>query len=102
MVKKNIKKPQAIKNSLTLLFDPEKEKPKPCLDANLFSVDVFIIDEDGINGIAFYNFDTKDWGYHSDTLGKYDEGSVKWFWYYPPINENDINSNAIKKSASLT
>ena len=74
------------------LFDPEKEKPKPDPELEyLLSLDVFIIDEAGLNGIAYYNFDTKKWGFHSDTIGKYTEKTeIKWLWYYPPVNKDDL------------
>ena len=94
MIKENEKyvQPESIKSTLILLFDPKYKKPKVDPDSkNLFSVDVLVIDENGESGIAYYNFDYKIWGFHSNTLGQYDKGSkVKWLWYYPPVSENDL------------
>lgn len=63
----------------------------PCVDpihveGENFSVDVFVIDEEGMHGLAFYNFDTHKWSFHTDTLVDYNEPGheTKWKWYYPP------------------
>ena len=57
-----------------------------------FSVDVFILDETGVHGIAFWNFDDKVWRFHTDTLVDYNEpnAETKWKWYYPPYDLNQV------------
>jgi len=52
-----------------------------------FSVDVFILDETGVHGIAFWSFDDEVWRFHTDTLVDYNEkgAETKWKWYYPPF-----------------
>ncbi len=57
-----------------------------------FSVDVFIIDENGMHGIGFYDFELKKWVFHTDTLVDYDEegAETKWKWYYPPYEVNQV------------
>lgn len=54
-----------------------------------FSVDVFVIDENGMHGIAFYSFDDQKWRFHTDTLVDYNEAGneTKWKWYYPIIEK---------------
>jgi len=72
-----------------LFYDPNVTFPKSSECDKNFSDDVFIIDEEGLNGIAYYNFDTKKWGFHTDTLVDYNEkgNETKWLWYYPMFNE---------------
>ena len=57
-----------------------------------FSVDVFILDEDGVHGIAFWNFDDEVWRFHTDTLVDYNEkgAETKWKWYYPPFDKETV------------
>ena len=57
-----------------------------------FSVDVFILDETGVHGIAFWNFDDKVWRFHTDTLVDYNEpnAETKWKWYYPPYDLDQV------------
>jgi len=66
-------------------FDPEKRKPNPSIDDISFSEDVCIIDEDGVNGLAYYDFELCQWTFHTDTLVDYSEvgNPTKWWWYYP-------------------
>jgi len=52
-----------------------------------FSVDVFTCDEDGLLNIGYYNFDTKRWAFHTDTMvDYYEEGipEMNFNWMYPP------------------
>lgn len=57
-----------------------------------FSVDVFILDETGVHGIAFWNFDDEVWRFHTDTLVDYNEkgAETKWKWYYPPFEVETV------------
>ena len=57
-----------------------------------FSVDVFILDETGVHGIAFWNFDDEVWRFHTDTLVDYNEpnAETKWKWYYPPFGLDQV------------
>lgn len=57
-----------------------------------FSVDVFILDEDCVHGIAFWNFDDEVWRFHTDTLVDYNEkgAETKWKWYYPPFELSEV------------
>ncbi len=57
-----------------------------------FSVDVFILDETGVHGIAFWNFDDEVWRFHTDTLVDYNEkgAETKWKWYYPPFEVQTV------------
>lgn len=61
---------------------------------NVYSDDVFVINEDGLHGIAFYDFEGEKWGFHTSTLVDYNEVGyeMKWWWYYPPIELKDIQS----------
>ncbi len=60
-----------------------------------FSVDVFIIDENGLHGIACYDYLEDRWLFHTDTLEDYLKQGVqiKWKWYYPPYSIRDIVFN---------
>jgi len=80
----------ALSNPSVKLFDPAKNKPNPSPDDITMSVDVCIIDEDGVNGLAWYCFEDEKWKFHTDTLVDYDEpdAETKWLWYYPVVNES--------------
>lgn len=71
-----------------LCYDPAKSKPRKDIDVPYHSVDVYIVDEDGLHGIAYYNFDLKRWDFVTDTLTDYDE--IRWLWYYSPIDVKNI------------
>lgn len=72
------------------LHSPDK-LPKQ-IEGELFSEDVIVIDEEGLNGVAFYDYGLKEWGFHTDTLVDYNEkgNETKWMWYYPPISKELI------------
>lgn len=72
------------------LFDPEKRKPVASKDDVTFSEDVCIIDEDGLNGLAYYSFEDAEWKFHTDTMVDYNEpgAKTKWMWYYPVVNKS--------------
>lgn len=72
------------------LFNPITDQPKPSEDCPEFSVDVFIIDENDMHGLACYHFEDKKWIFHTDTLVDYDEkgAETKWKWYYPDVQWN--------------
>ena len=63
-----------------------------------FSEDVFVVDENGMHGLAFYNFDTETWGFHTDTLVDYNEegAETKWKWYYPTATIHDQTPSPIR------
>lgn len=69
------------------LFDPKVQQPIPSKDCPEFSVDVFIIDEKEMHGLACYHFEDKKWIFHTDTLVDYDEkgAETQWRWYYPDV-----------------
>ena len=72
-------------------FDPERNKPLPSKNDITFSDDVFIIDEDGMHGLAYYSFEDCQWKFHTDTLVDYNEvgHETKWKWYYPMFTVKD-------------
>jgi len=72
-------------------FDPERNKPLPSKNDITFSDDVFIIDEDGMHGLAYYSFEDCQWKFHTDTLVDYNEvgHETKWKWYYPTFTVKD-------------
>lgn len=74
------------------LFNPFYTKPIHSEDDDSYSIDVLIIDENGINGVAFYDYGSMEWRFHTDTLVDYDEKDheTKWMWYYPPFKAKDI------------
>jgi len=59
--------------------DPELNKPNPNKDDISFSEDVFTIDETGLIGCAYYDFDLCQWSFHTEQM---DDSKFKWF--YPP------------------
>lgn len=68
-------------------FDPEKSRPRKSPDDSAFSETVFIIDEEGLDGLAFFSFEDDKWTFLTDTLVDYYEPGheTKWRWYYPPV-----------------
>lgn len=87
-----IEQPIIAQGNKIQLFDPKTNKPKSNKEEPEFSEDICIIDENGVNGIAFFSFKEKKWIFYIDTLIDYNsEGAgIKWKWYYPPLNSNDI------------
>lgn len=81
-----------IENVKVRLFDPKRNKPYVSSDDPTFSKDVFIIDEDGVHGLAYFCFESDKWRFHTDTLVDYDEegAETKWMWYYPVVNVDNI------------
>lgn len=75
------------------LFDPNKNKPVQSKDDITFSVDVCTIDEHNLTNVAYYDFEFEEWKFHTDTFVDYDNPSnqIKWLWYYPPFNSEDVN-----------
>lgn len=51
-----------------------------------FSVDVFSCDTSGVLNIAYWNFDTEKWAFHTDTIvDPYEDGKIMDFtWMYAP------------------
>ena len=51
-----------------------------------FSVDVITHSKDGMLNIGYWNYDTKDWAFHTDTLiDPYEKGELMEFvWMYQP------------------
>ena len=41
------------------------------VEGEQFSVDVITCDSDGLLNLAFYNYDTMTWSFHTDTLSDY-------------------------------
>ncbi len=77
-----------IKNITIQLFKLEYNKPQPRKDAPELSVDVFILDKDGLHGLAFFSFKEEKWYVHTDTFVGYMKCPIEanWMWYYPPVN----------------
>jgi len=75
-----------------MLFEPATDKPKRSEDVPEYSVDVCVIDENNINGLAFYDFEDDEWHFHTDTLIDYNEtgNETKWRWYYPSVTSKEI------------
>lgn len=65
---------------------PKTSHPKR--DKNLngepleMSVDVFVYSANKMLNIGFYNYDTKDWGFHTDPMEDMD--NMDFVWCYPP------------------
>ncbi len=81
------------KRSKQTFFNPKFNKPKPSPDDVTFSVDVLIIDENELHGVACYSFEDEKWIFHTDTLVDYDEvgHETQWRWYYPTFTKEDVN-----------
>ena len=73
-----------------MFYDPSEYPTR--VEGEDFSVDVFILDETGVHGIAFWNFDDEVWRFHTDTLVDYNEkgAETKWKWYYPPFGLDQV------------
>lgn len=64
------------------------------VEGEKFSVDVITCDKEGLLNLAFYNYDTKEWSFHSDTLIDYKD--VDFVWIYPPIRKMiNVFNNAV-------
>ena len=74
-------------------FHQPSEKPIPAPDDPANSVDVFIMDEDGMHGLAFYSFEYEEWWMNADDFDGFEDGQSKWVWYYPPYTTEDVVSN---------
>lgn len=76
---------------ITRFFNPKTDIPKVSTDDPNFSVDVFIIDDEGMHGLAFYSFKDQKWSFDTDTLVDYDEvgNETEWRWYYPLFTKED-------------
>ena len=74
------------------LYDPTINKPKPCEEDPACSEDICMIDEHGMQGVAYFSFELNIWVFHYDTLVDYREKDIKtkWKWYYPPVSNKDI------------
>lgn len=71
------------------LHDPnDHPKSDPYTDTE-HSVDVIIVDENGLIGLGYVHYETNSWHFHTDTLVDYNEpgNETKWKWYYPPITK---------------
>jgi hypothetical protein len=66
---------------------PKKEIGEP------FSVDVIILTKSKMLNIGYYNFDTKDWAFHTDTM----EDVKEFIWCYPPKKLNSVHKSVFKK-----
>jgi hypothetical protein len=72
-------------------FYDQTQLPEPSEDDKDFSDDVFIVDEDGMYGLAYYSFADSEWAFHTDTLVDYNEdgANTDWRWCYPPFTAKD-------------
>lgn len=82
-----IEEPETLTKEIKL-YDPKLHKPNQSKEDIRFSEDVFIIDENGMHGLAFYSFEDEEWNFHTETLVDYNESGAetKWKWYYPVVN----------------
>jgi len=89
--KKDILKP-------TSIFNDPTDIPLASKCDSTVTVDVFIIDERGMHGLAFYDLQDKEWRFHTDTVVDYNEkgNETKWKWYYPQITSCDAFPELIK------
>ncbi|HFK5563460.1 TPA: hypothetical protein ACGZ9C_003128 [Elizabethkingia anophelis] len=73
----------------------QNELPEPSNEDKDFSEDVFIVDQDNLNGIAYYSFKDSEWMFHTETMVDYfEEGNeTKFWWYYPPVTiKNEVDN----------
>lgn len=63
------------------LFTPDV---KPRKEEEEFSVDVRTIDDMGLNGLAYYDYEFNKWNFLTDTITNPE--TTKWKWYYPPVS----------------
>ncbi|MFZ4413620.1 MAG: hypothetical protein ACOYOV_11090 [Bacteroidales bacterium] len=86
-----------IPKSTSIFHDPT-EIPLVSKCDSTVTVDVFIIDESGMHGLAFYDLQDKEWRFHTDTVVDYNEkgNETKWKWYYPQIILIDAFPELIK------
>ena len=86
--------------SQVIFYNPD-QFPKKSEDDESFSDDVMIIDENGIHGIGYYDFELLKWSFHTDTLVDYDEPGheTKWKWYYPIFEIKDVFPEKLLKKS---
>ena len=73
-------------------YNPKKTQPRLNPEGDNISVDVFVIDEHGLHGIAFFCYESNEWLFHTDTLIDYNEegNNTKWLWYYPTPKKDTV------------
>jgi hypothetical protein len=95
-------------NAETKLYDPKRNRPRQSPDDITFSETVFIIDEEGLHGLAYFSFKDDKWYFLTDTLVDYDEpgAETEWKWYYPEVKwgestEDPDPSELLKEAVAL-
>lgn len=61
----------------------KSEHPETVEDEH-FSVDVITCDSNGLINLGYYNYDTNEWIFHTDTMEDYTD--VEFVWIYPPLD----------------
>lgn len=86
--------------SQVVFYNPD-QLPKKSEEDESFSDDVMIIDENGVHGIGYYDFELVHWTFHTDTLVDYDEPGheTKWKWYYPIFEIKDVFPEKLLKKS---
>lgn len=59
-----------------------KKTELPMPDTEDFSVTVLTYHENGVNNLGFYNFDSEDWSFFTDSDNEYKDS--EFVWMYPP------------------
>jgi hypothetical protein len=77
---------QPIEHNVTIKVYDHTHRPRHSKDNSGnyedHSVDVIAVDPEGMMSIAFYNFEEKQWHFHSDLL--YEGYETNFVWMYRP------------------
>jgi len=75
-----------IENRTIRLFDPRTTKPSTSGEDVTVSLDVIVIEDDGLNHLAYYSFGREEWIFYTEMH----DVMAKWRWYYPPVTKYDF------------
>lgn len=62
-----------------------KKTELPMPENEDFSVTVLTYHENGVNNLGFYNFDSEDWSFFTDSDDEYKD--TEFVWMYPPNHQ---------------
>ena len=81
-----------IENRTIRLFDPRTTKPSTSGEDVTVSLDVIVIEDDGLNHLAYYSFGREEWIFYTETYTDCNspDQMAKWRWYYPPVTKYDF------------
>lgn len=67
------------------------------------SVDVITKDIDGMLNIAYYDYESKRWRFHADTLSDpYDNGKlIEFTWIYDSFDAKDLYEDLLKEQEEV-